>query len=1126
MDLYFKRLSNLSSSASTTSSTEHESTITNSTLKSLSSSSSSTTSTTSTSTSSLWNPYQDTESLTFPASITTTPITPLVAITQEAYTAANNTLSLINELDNHHQQISSRTTIIHEEFRRLIQQEQKLSLIIQRVYKPLSYYESLYIIGKRLGIQFTPTEITDLHTLLREMQQFDIPSTTTNESKENNPHKIRPNDLPLHPTDEEFPLALERIDECISFLASHTQYKDNTKWLNQFKELQTKALLLIKNNIIEMVEKVVDGAQQEINKAIQQNNTMNTVNNEGIVITSPISMEAIEMAQLQLRFRTELISLRKLIYLVEIRANRRNGAEMLTECYRAFLDKRLELITSIFRSKLSRIAYDRTKELRKILTKNNSLNTMNTSGMNNTNTSNDNPPGNMAGSASVYSTYTAGTVGTRVTTLWSEDVTTRESCVVDMARTCAALMARASQAEHQLFHNLFTIPYNPPGGSSSSLSSVPSEMYEGDDNASTTYPLSSPGQSRTLQKLPSSSSSVISSHTKQTFGTLRTKTPTVAGTLNMIPSHIRTCADTALNEMQEEFCTLFTEILRPYILNVNSLDVLCDIVRVLRDEVLTELVYPRGSVLQPFSRVVTTLIKDIQERIVFRASGFITERIENYKVSNTNQTITIDIPFTINSTIEVIGKRWLINGDNDFLGKLLSYYMRLRGYNKYTQEKIKQEKLKLNITNNTNNIPDDHSTIEELGIQLHDIKNSLMEEPIIPPSLYDSWSPIIECTLALFTRLYQIIEPEAFDNLAQDAVTACTNALQRQAVTITNNISVYNGERIDQYFINHMVKVQEITNITNNIPQFKDTVANIYNWNTGLATAALRFQHISPSTASSLSARIDGQLYLIKNLLILREQLSPFEMQLSTTTRSLDFSSTSDAFGTLISSLSSVFSLSRNNALLSFVATSLPTVQEQKIDGRIQLESLLKLNCELLITFSIELLFGNIPQTLEKYLYSNNKSDANTNNNAIPIDLLESLWITKFSISDFFTNLSSLRRRLGFYLGSSITAAILFRPIKDQLLGIIKKILQNIQINYASSLGTISIKEEETSPTISDSELPKEISPSSSNTTKEYIIQQLLYKLQYIIERSEILNTDPTSLDYGYDNLEQLSSSK
>ncbi|KAF6768020.1 hypothetical protein AHF37_06064 [Paragonimus kellicotti] len=110
----------------------------------------------------------------------------------------------------------------------------------------------------------------------------------------------------------------------------------------------------------------------------------------------------------------------------------------------------------------------------------------------------------------------------------------------------------------------------------------------------------------------------------------------------------------------------------------------------------------------------------------------------------------------------------------------------------------------------------------------------------------------------------------------------------------------------------------------------------------------------------------DGQLFLIKHLLILREQMTPFNVDFSVMETSLDFSNYKNtALGIWTQRGSGLFALNRNNLLLRFLL-EIPNVIEVEVDSRRQLDGQLKQTCQTFINQTVARLSGELPQFLNK----------------------------------------------------------------------------------------------------------------------------------------------------------------
>jgi hypothetical protein len=965
----------------------------------------------------------------------------LLESSKKAKTAATRYLMLLDSLDARHRQVSAVTSVLHAEFKRLVEAEARSRSVVERIYRPLAFFESLFVIGRRLGLVFDQQELVDVASVMREVSR--ITSRIPQQSQSAgfvtpallSSHKIRPIDLPLTTYDDEFPLALERLDECIAYLSGHAQFKEATSMMLRLKSTQEHALLLVRASVQESVERVAEEAEKEL--------TVTATHSAALIAAgkSAPPPDAVEMTQLHMRFRTDLSHIRRLVNMVEQRSQKRACAEILDECYKTYLERRIRLVSKVARSKLQRVAEERTQSLHvsrrqsaardKSSSQGSSSPTKNsyipampasvTKGPRNT-TLDKTPSSSLSvqgsqrdGGGSVYSVNTSRSALTQMTSLWSDDVTQRESCVVDATRTCTALMARMLQAEYALFHSLFTAPL--PGANlftqQSSSSAIKSTLVFA------TTPTSS-NRRRTGQ---SSSSSVVSGRSRSSNATTTPSTPLYT---NPQLSHVRASADAALTVMQDELCTILLDVLRPLLIKVDSLDVLGDVVRVLRDEVLGELAAPRGPALVSLHKSVLTLIADTQERIVYRAGRFISERIETFKRSKSvvEKALFLNMPTSMGSDAVIHSVK--INGDLDFLGRMLSFALRV------------QQSAQVS----------DAGEAEDNNAQ----RNFIDSLPL--PAIYESWHPALEMTLVLLSSLYRCVERVSFEDLAQEAVAACTRVLISESVEI--NVSAISHSLsasttpVDSFFTDH---------VSAELPAGSSPSSPL--WTRNLASGTLRLGALAPRLFSPPAPPIDGSLFLIKNLLVLREQLSPFDISLLNTTRELDFRPTTEALQHLLGQLGSVLRFSRDNPFITFMTEGLPTVRENTTDFKLRLESLLKSACESLIHDSFVLLAGGIETYLLKQSPAPPSAATNTisqiSNTALFSE--EAIKVLSEVQTIFKHELPALRRRLGLYLGFQVTASILFKPIKEQVLGAIQRLrrlsTEILQTSSSSSIGDI-----------------------------------------------------------------------
>lgn len=215
---------------------------------------------------------------------------------------------------------------------------------------------------------------------------------------------------------------------------------------------------------------------------------------------------------------------------------------------------------------------------------------------------------------------------------------------------------------------------------------------------------------------------------------------------------------------------------------------------------------------------------------------------------------------------------------------------------------------------------------------------------------------------------------------------------------------------------------------------------------TGLAQEAVEVCSISIQKASKLitkrSSPMDGQLFLIKHLLILREQIAPFDIEFSVTHKELDFSHLLDHLRRLLRGQASLFDWSRSTSL---ARTLSPRVLESQIDAKKELEKSLKATCEEFImsvtklvvdpmlsfvtkvtAVKVALSSGNQNQKLESVMAKPLKDQAF----ATPDKVAELVQKVSAAIQQ---ELPTVMAKMKLYLQNPSTRTILFKPIKTNI---------------------------------------------------------------------------------------------
>ncbi|KAL0268200.1 UNVERIFIED_CONTAM: hypothetical protein PYX00_010230 [Menopon gallinae] len=226
----------------------------------------------------------------------------------------------------------------------------------------------------------------------------------------------------------------------------------------------------------------------------------------------------------------------------------------------------------------------------------------------------------------------------------------------------------------------------------------------------------------------------------------------------------------------------------------------------------------------------------------------------------------------------------------------------------------------------------------------------------------------------------------------------------------------------------------------------------------GLSQEALAMCVQSIAQASNAicnrSSVIDGKLFEMKHLLILREQVAPFQVDFTIKEMALDFTKVKSAAFSLLQKRNRLFSLSSNNALLEFLLEGTPTVKELTIDSRKEVDKQLKLSCEAFIEHSTDLLISSLTKFLNKVkTFTEMVKDKNTAQVQFklcnePFASPEKIAVAvQESQRQIKSKLQQIQRSMQLYLANKETELILYRPIKNNVINAYQSLQQIVSEN-------------------------------------------------------------------------------
>ncbi|KAJ4789385.1 Conserved oligomeric Golgi complex subunit 3 [Rhynchospora pubera] len=389
----------------------------------------------------------------------------------------------------------------------------------------------------------------------------------------------------------------------------------------------------------------------------------------------------------------------------------------------------------------------------------------------------------------------------------------------------------------------------------------------------------------------------------------------------------------SLAPLMDPLCTYLYDTLRPRLIHEANLDALCELVDILKVEVLGEHLSRRGESVAGLRPTLQRILADIHERLAFCARTHIREEIANYRPSDAD----LDYPKKLERTVEAAST--LAHEDNS--------------------------------------------------------------------DIYETWFRPLEKTVSCLSKLYHCLEPAVFTGLAQEAVEVCSISIQNASKSIVKK-----------------------------------------------------------------SGQMDGQLFLIKHLLILREQIAPFDMEFSVTYKELDFSHMLEHLRRILRGQVSLFDWSRSTSL---ARTLSPRVLESQIDAKKELEKSLKATCEEFIMAITKLVVDPMLSFVTKVTAV--KSALSSSNQSQKLDsvLAKPLKTQAFASPDKVAEvvqkvrdaieqeLPIVMAKMKLYLQNPSTRLILFKPIKTNIVEAHVQLHKLLKSEYSAeeiqSIGILSIQD-------------------------------------------------------------------
>lgn len=261
-----------------------------------------------------------------------------------------------------------------------------------------------------------------------------------------------------------------------------------------------------------------------------------------------------------------------------------------------------------------------------------------------------------------------------------------------------------------------------------------------------------------------------------------------------------------------------------------------------------------------------------------------------------------------------------------------------------------------------------------------------MEQQLL--QIYESWFPPMRSVLKILSKIFRVVEPKIFEDIALQSVQACTKCLRDGANFIK-------GRR----------------------------------------------------------GQMHSDLFMVKNLLVLREQLSPFDIELRSVERQLDFSDAGKAVARFLANRNRrLFSMSTENALVTLLREGV-SVQESSVDSKRDLEDALRSACNDFIEHTCKSLAGDLMQVV---------TDNKDKGLVLKPDALNAV-LTK-TLEPLDATLNELLEQMGLYLDNPATQGILLKPVSRKVVRAIEDAKKEVEIatdgwDEESKAQTVSVLE-------------------------------------------------------------------
>jgi len=241
--------------------------------------------------------------------------------------------------------------------------------------------------------------------------------------------------------------------------------------------------------------------------------------------------------------------------------------------------------------------------------------------------------------------------------------------------------------------------------------------------------------------------------------------------------------------------------------------------------------------------------------------------------------------------------------------------------------------------------------------------------------VYESWFPPMRSVLRILSKIFRVVEPKVFEDIALQSVQSCTRSLA--------DGSKYIEKR---------------------------------------------------------SGTIHADLFLVKHLLILREQLSPFDIDLRSVERQLDFSDAGRAVSRFLANRNRrLFSMSTENALVTLLREGV-SVNEESVDSKRDLEEALRDACNGFINH----VCNSLGEEMFNLVAELNSSTPESLMSASFFEGSKVKGILTKTLDDFEPKAKEVLNKMSLYLENPTTQSILLKPVSKKIAKVIDELKNGV----------------------------------------------------------------------------------